>query len=157
MSAHPRLRIFSVLLTAGLLLCGTLGAIAQHQVEYAYDVAGNRLGRVAMTLRLNSQTPPSRARQLPADTIAPSVVPAGELSVRLWPNPTKGLVRLQVSGRREASVVGLRLYNASGVLLKESEETADITEIDLSGYPAATYLLRVTCQGETRVVKIIRE
>lgn len=94
MSAHSRLRIFSVLLTAGLLLCGTLGAIAQHQVEYAYDVAGNRLGRVAMTLRLNSQTPPSRARQLPADTIAPSVVPAGELSVRLWPNPTKGLVRL---------------------------------------------------------------
>ena len=91
------------------------------------------------------------------DTVAPSVVPAGELSVKVWPNPTKGIIRLQVSGRREDSSVGLRLYSSSGVLLKESEETTDIIEIDLGGYSAATYLLRFSCQGETRVVKIIKE
>lgn len=145
-----------ILLTIIVLLCCTNAASAQHQVEYAYDAAGNRIGRVATTLRLAAE-PPARIRQQPVDTVPPSVVPAGELSVKVWPNPTKGLVHLQVSGRREESKVALRLYSATGVLLKESEETADIIEIDLSGLSAATYLLRFSCQGETKVVKIIKE
>jgi len=148
-------RYIHVLLTA-ILLCYAATAIAQHQVEYAYDAAGNRIGRVATTLRL-AVTPPTRVSQQPVDTVPPSVVPVGELSVKIWPNPTKGIIRLQVSGRRDDSSVGLRLYSSSGVLLKESEETTDIIEMDLGGFSAATYLLRFSCQGETRVVKIIKE
>ncbi len=151
-----RFRLLPALLTTIVLLCCVNGVSAQHQVEYAYDAAGNRIGRVATTLRLAAE-PPARVRQQPVDTVAPSVVPAGELSVKVWPNPTKGIIRLQVSGRREDSSVGLRLYSSSGVLLKESEQTTDIIEIDLSGLSAATYLLRFSCQGETRVVKIIKE
>ena len=151
-----RFRLLPALLTIIVLLCCVNAVSAQHQVEYAYDAAGNRIGRVATTLRL-AVTPPTRVRQQPVDTVAPSVVPAGELSVKVWPNPTKGIIRLQVSGRREDSSVGLRLYSSSGVLLKESEQTTDIIEIDLSGLSAATYLLRFSCQGETRVVKIIKE
>ena len=147
---------FVCLLGMSLMLCFTVNASAQHQVEYAYDAAGNRIGRVVTTLRL-AVTPPTRVSQQQVDTVPPSVVPAGELSVKIWPNPTKGIIRLQVSGRRDDSPFGLRLYSSSGILLKESEETADIIEIDLSGYSAATYLLRFSCQGETKVVKIIKE
>lgn len=93
-------RHIPVLLTIGFILFFAVGVSAQHQVEYAYDAAGNRIGRVATTLRLAAE-PPARVRQQPVDTVAPSVVPAGELSVKVWPNPTKGLVRLQMSGRRE--------------------------------------------------------
>ena len=60
------------------MLCFTVNASAQHQVEYAYDAAGNRIGRVSTTLRL-AVTPPARVSQQPVDTVPPSVVPAGEL------------------------------------------------------------------------------
>lgn len=72
-----------------------------------------------------------------------------ELPVTLGPNPTDGLLNITMneSGISDDSV--LEVHSLQGQLLLKKAITANNTSVDLSTYPAGTYLVRIiTAEGQ---------
>lgn len=70
---------------------------------------------------------------------------------RVHPNPSAGLVYLDT----EHSLDQLQLWSAQGQHLQTL--SGDVREIDLSGYPAGVYFLRLhTREGVVEVVRVVR-
>ncbi|GHT53758.1 hypothetical protein FACS189451_10990 [Bacteroidia bacterium] len=76
-----------------------------------------------------------------------------------YPNPVHNLLEVQLSFR-ESSPVQLSLYSLSGKELYRSEgesTTGYHSTIDMSAYPAGTYLLRVLAGEASKTEKIIKQ
>ncbi|MFM2138810.1 MAG: hypothetical protein RJA57_1117, partial [Bacteroidota bacterium] len=80
------------------------------------------------------------------------------VTIVLSPNPTPGMLRLQVQGRR-ASAFEYDLFTIDGMQILHGALTGPVTNIDLSRYAGGTYWLRVVDKttGQLRSYKIVRQ
>ena len=73
-----------------------------------------------------------------------------DFQLRVYPNPTKGLIVLESS----ATVGTAEIYNTLGQMLLAKEITKETTLFDLSFYPAGVYFLSVSMNDYKATVKI---
>lgn len=124
---------------------------------YDYDNAGNRILRTTLTLR---QTVATEADTSFANVSNTKQEPyyeeiVGENNVKVYPNPTKGMVTLQFDKPVKTGLY--RLSDLSGKLLLDGAITTSIFTLDLSRYENGVYLLTLTLDGETDTWKIIKQ
>ena len=141
------------------LLFVTMACIAQGSLPrtYDYDNAGNRILRTTLTLR---QTVATEADTSFADVSNSKQGPyyeeiVGGNNVKVYPNPTKGLVTLQFDKPVETGFY--RLSDLSGKLLLDGAIMTSISTLDLSRYENGVYLLTLTLDGQTDTWKIIKQ
>lgn len=126
-----------------ILIC-TGGIHAQQTVyDYSYDAAGNRIRRRVVVL----------ARDIPGMTEAEQSGQAAldDGNVRLYPNPTRGEVVIELADGSE--LVKYVLTDASGRGIGTGNEPASSLRLDLSGHPDGIYLLELVFQKEDRKEK----
>ena len=77
------------------------------------------------------------------------------ISLTVSPNPTMGV--LQITSNKP--LTNITVTDVQGRVLSLSCETgSDITTINLNPYPAGIYLVKaVTCNGETRLAKVVKK
>ena len=124
---------------------------------YDYDNAGNRILRTTVRLR---QAVAAEADTIFADVSNSKQEPyyeeiVGENNVKIYPNPTKGMVTLQLGKPVKAGLY--RLSDLSGKLLSDGTITNPIVTLDLSRYENGVYLLTLTLDGQTDTWKIIKQ
>ena len=73
--------------------------------------------------------------------------------IRVFPNPTHGIIRLQ--GVLAAGVETITLLTVSGRIIRQLQPNADIVTFDLTDQPAGIYMIRMTDQEGRQVVKRI--
>jgi hypothetical protein len=73
----------------------------------------------------------------------------GENGVRIYPNPTDGIVTVEADG-----VSTIEVFDMMGVrvLLREKSNKVDMTNL-----PAGTYTMRITLDYGTVIRKVVRE
>lgn len=76
--------------------------------------------------------------------------------VRIFPNPTSGVVRLDY-GSLSFRKVELTLYNAIGQRLLQQSGDKAISTLDLSDRPAGVYYLHLVLDGQRMTHRIIRK
>lgn len=142
-----------------LLLFVTLSCLAQGNLPrtYEYDNAGNRILRTTVRLR---QAVAAETDTSFADVSNSKQEPyyeeiVGENNVKVYPNPTKGMVTLQFDKPVKTGLY--RLSDLSGKLLSDGTITNPIVTLDLSRYENGVYLLTLTLDGETDTWKIIKQ
>ena len=64
-----------------------------------------------------------------------------ESSLKLYPNPTNGLVSIELEGLQKVMV-----YNALGQILLSKETSGDMLQLDLSGFENGLYWVKVMAQ-----------
>ncbi len=74
-------------------------------------------------------------------------------NITLYPNPTRGTVRIQHSASRIQSVA---LYDVSGRMLDKVNVNGHTTVIDLSRHPSGTYFLRITTENGVATDKVVK-
>lgn len=128
---------------------------------YEYDAAGNRVLR--KVLELKSFETDSNDNIL-ADNISytQESIPKrevvfedqiGDVSIRVYPNPTQGELTLQCN----ASVSGTyEILSQSGQLLQNGRIVSNISRIDFSSLPSGVYLLRLNMKDKSETWKIIK-
>ncbi|HMQ48964.1 MAG TPA: T9SS type A sorting domain-containing protein [Saprospiraceae bacterium] len=81
-----------------------------------------------------------------------------EGNIRLFPNPARGMVYLQLEGSA-SNAHTIRMQNALGQLLWSSPvlASAALVPIPLSGLPDGTYFLFITAENWQKVVKLMVE
>jgi len=77
-------------------------------------------------------------------------------SVKLYPNPTGDVINIYSAG---SEILTANLSDVSGkVILEGVEFTSSVKTLDLSGYSAGVYLLRIANkEGNSMVVKVVKE
>ena len=76
-----------------------------------------------------------------------------EKNVRVFPNPTNGIVRIQTEGQ---PVLEVQIFDLFGKMLFQQSMGEDVFSVDLSGYATGTYLLRFTTREGVETVKVVR-
>lgn len=147
-----RIIVFGLFLAA----CGTLwGQSTVWGVSYQYDAAGNRIyrGMTTITLAGTKAAKIDTAKQIP-----PVEEGLGDRTVKIYPNPTKGMLKVEITGGAEEDRYGVGLYDQNGALLKKEELTGNGSlSVDLSGKAPGRYFLLLEYGNERKSYKIIKQ
>lgn len=128
---------------------------------YEYDESGNRILRKILELKsLETDT----NDYILADDISYTQENTpkreevfeeqiGNVSIRVFPNPTQGALTLQC----DASVSGTyEVLSQSGQLLQNGRIVSNTSHIDFSPLPSGAYLLRLNMKDKSETWKIIK-
>lgn len=118
-------------------------ALFADTVSYSYDQAGNRIKREIVL---------SQFRMSPSESYTDML---SDKEVRIYPNPTKGILKVEIDDYEETAGYSLYLYSTSGKLLL-SPEVSSCTYLDLSGYANGIYILTLELDGSAKTWKIVK-
>ncbi|MEI7628950.1 MAG: T9SS type A sorting domain-containing protein [Bacteroidota bacterium] len=120
------------------------------KVEFGYDNDGN------MTSRKVAVIPRSILRTIVQhhDSIVDVI---SEQKVVFYPNPTKGVFRIHITPLDGKVSNHFELYALSGTLLITRDIVGELTEVNITDYTTATYLLNVHLGGKVSRWKVIKE
>jgi len=147
-----RLIFFSFIL---LFLCNLTGsAQGNYSFSFTYDASGNRLTRTRTIILLKSakienQDSLSNHPKSFEDLI-------GNRPIKIYPNPTKGLLKVEIPVADEVSAK-LKIYSSQGSVIKDIPVTGTFTEIDLSNQSPGIFILRIYIGELSSEWKIIKE
>jgi YD repeat-containing protein len=143
--------IIAVIINTTLVHCQT--------ITYSYDDNGNRVSRTLVTEQLKSAVinfPVNKADELaPAEDQKEKLI-EGETKIRIYPNPTRGIVKVEILNLPEDANSKLMLYNLSGVLLLDENNLNQFSELDISRFKDGIYILRIVINGIITNWKIIK-
>lgn len=136
-----------------LLLFLSISLTVQAQrVTFAYDIAGNRIARtIVMQSRAN-------ALDIPQEEFSPFIEQAENRVITIFPNPTRGMLIVEISGGESNERFRAILYSQQGALMQEAEAfTGNSLNMDLSAYPPGIYILLIRIGNQTKEYKIIKQ
>lgn len=138
--------LLSVVLSmwAGLDICA-------QRIKYTYDNAGNRLTRQKEIV--------VQTRGALSDEEEPSVYEEelSETKVTIYPNPTRGMLKIDISGVEKFENARISLYDLTGKLLQQWAGISQSNAIDLSERTPGMYIMQVAYNGKISSWKIIKE
>ncbi len=126
---------------------------AQTSFHYHYDTNGNRTGR-----HLNGQK--SAYVNFPAqeNDIKPlEKLSEFESSIKIYPNPTRGIIKISIENFKDPIKGELSIYNLNGTTLKQFRLNGPLTEIDVNDLPDGIFVIRLLMNGNSLDYKIIKQ
>jgi len=139
-------------LPLSIFLLLSLNVHATSTISYTYDAAGNRTSR---TYTVQAAVPMLKSKATPAPIEEEKV---GERTIRIYPNPTKGALGVEILGGKDNETIRIRLYNMKGSQLQNLPVySGGINTINMFDCPAGMYVLRLVSEKETIEYKIIKE
>lgn len=126
---------------------------AQTTFEFRYDASGNRLTRTVILLKSATINPDSLEAK---KSIIPLDDQIGLQEMRIYPNPTKGLLKIELPGLADQMAI-IRVYDSGGKQILQKIALSSANEIDLSSQPAGVYIMMIRIGQENKEWKIIKE
>lgn len=144
-----------------LMVGGAANCMAQ--ATYSYDAAGNRISAkvvVISTTKLLSR--PQNHDSLDDDIVLqeyeiPIEDVVAEASIKIYPNPTKGMLRVDIGNADFTKQCQIDVYDGVGRMVAEETNLSESNMIDLSDKPSGTYIMHITLGNETTTWQIIKE
>ncbi len=118
--------------------------------NYTYDAAGNRIHRQMVPLKSPENTTDSTE-------IMPAVEQAGVIAIRVFPNPTAGALRVEITNMPENTRGSLVVWNLQGQELLRIQPLSVSMTADLSRHPAGNYILQIVIGAEKREWEIVKQ
>jgi photosystem II stability/assembly factor-like uncharacterized protein len=81
-------------------------------------------------------------------------LPERKLSIHLWPNPTQGLISMNLQDAPDEEAVA-QVFDLRGRLVL-TQTFRQTVQIDLSGYPSGQYLVKVVCAGIHETARVVK-
>lgn len=123
-----------------------------YKTEFTYDNAGNRVSRKVIVLN-NVQ---SRAADPEPDS--PLQDELSKRKITIHPNPTRGMLTVELSGGQQEDMHKVQVYTSGGQLIISEAITGNGSlGADLSAYLPGIYLLLVSTGKEQAQYKIIKQ
>lgn len=142
-----------------LLVAGVLTSVvcqAQTTYEFTYDDNGNRETRTIKEVSLKSAILHPDSLQARQD-IKPLDDQIGLQKTRIYPNPTKGLLRIDLPELNEQEAI-IRLHDSNGKLIIQQAAVELNNELNLTAYPPGIYIMIIQIgQNDRKEWKIIKQ
>lgn len=124
------------------------------KATYTYDANGNRtLAKVIYLSSSPSNAAPNEIKEINLDS-------NNGLSVKIFPNPTKGNLNIQILGGDadfySNSKNCIKVWNIQGTLLINKSPLGESNQVDLTSFNNGTFILNITINGKTTNYKILK-
>ncbi|MDL2222956.1 T9SS type A sorting domain-containing protein [Bacteroidales bacterium OttesenSCG-928-M11] len=139
-----------------LLLLVSWSLFAQDSITFEYNPAGGRIARKVIKMTTlapvqeeeDLQETPTEIEEIFNDQLA-------EAEIRIYPNPTKGLLFVTIDNIPANSRAQIVLFSLSGrqLLIKEAMSS---NEIDITNQPNGVYIMRIIIGDQLTEWKIIK-
>lgn len=118
---------------------------------YEYDKRGN------ITRKYVTATPYRVSFEVNPDSISnPHLLEENELLIRIHPNPTKGLLKIDIENFNYGDHVEMSLYNVEGQTLLKSTIVDSHIDLDISDYIDGIYILVLVRNGKQSSWRIVK-
>lgn len=134
---------------AALLIAAMPCLMFAQTIRYDYDGAGNRLTRV-IVMSPNRIAKSASIDEFLSDSLS-------ERNIRIYPNPTQGLLRIRIDQLSEEDICSIRLFSLSGQQILVMPLQTTETELNISDQSNGVYILQILLNGEASSWKIIKE
>lgn len=142
--------LFSFLL---LFLCVSYSSAQTQTLRFEYDVAGNRISMYKVVTL--SQV--KKNGTVDSLKLKPQIETINEREVSIYPNPTKGVLRVEIKGKLPEKPIKYILADLSGKIIASIQSEDMEHNFDMTNYVPAIYLLRIIIDEKSSVWKIIKE
>lgn len=150
-----------------LFLCiSAFTSFSQNTIRYHYDGAGNRIMRMIIfsdsQLKSDNQFEDYMAKFTDESSYTDSEEyfedTVNEQDIKLFPNPTRGNLTVQIPQIKDNSLMYLQLFDNTGRLLEQYTDISEYTHIDMYSYPHGVYILKIIgLHNDSRTWKIIKQ
>ncbi len=152
-----KLYIMTLIILLGFGFRANAQEMGVMQREYEYDNAGNRIVRKVLILEDGSSGQKSMKNQSDSHQDDFFTDKAGDISLKIFPNPTTSSVTLEIDNLTETIAGNLEIYNFAGTRIDTREISSHTTKIDLSRYTSGTYLITVRINDKNTYWKIVKQ
>lgn len=125
---------------------------AQTLFEFTYNESGHRELREVIQLKSAVAT---QDTLISKQTKMPLSREIGLQELWIYPNPTKGIVRIEFP--LVDSEAFIRVYDANGKAIIQKAVKEPSSEINLSGEPSGIYILSIRIGSDKKEWKVIKE
>ena len=120
-----------------------------YKIVYEYDYAGNRIARTV--IQMNSKSKMLNNEATPVQEL-------DNCKITIFPNPTKGVLTIAITGGLDDCYYHLLLYTSSGQKLLEEDHLGNLNSpMNLSDYPNGIYILVLRSKQRELQYKIIKQ
>ena len=134
---------------AALLIAAMPCLMFAQTIRYDYDGAGNRLTRYSV-MSPNRVAKSTSIDEFLSDSLS-------KRNIRIYPNPTQGLLRIRIDQLSEEDICSIRLFSLSGQQILVMPLQTTETELNISDQSNGIYILQILLNGEASSWKIIKE
>jgi len=140
------------------LLSGSY-SFGQQQIVFSYDQAGNRVKREILmkkSAEFQDTTVVHKPHVDDFETQKPVVDNFGKMKIKIFPNPTKGQLRIVIEEYPLGSSGTLSVFTLEGKILRKQIFAESNSQIDISDLPNGIYLFCIALgdyKGEWKIVK----
>jgi hypothetical protein len=118
-----------------------------QRIEYAYDASGNRITR-------KKEIVLTKSSESPATVFTEELA---ERAIKIYPNPTEGHLKVEISDFDKCQSISLNIYNMQGQVILKRKMESSVCDLDISGRPNGLYVLQINIDGENTSWKIIKK
>ncbi|MBN2891612.1 MAG: T9SS type A sorting domain-containing protein [Bacteroidales bacterium] len=136
---------------------------AQHPIEYAYDVHGNRIGRHVVEIRLDTLDFKKDSTAVITETLYTEKKTRLEVTnvldetiISMYPNPTNDILNIDILNSN-ATERTIYIYSITGQIIEKKNETENSLKIDLSNFSQGTYIIIIQSGSYKYQQKIIKQ
>lgn len=148
------MRTQKLLMVLFVIFTGFSASTVKAQVVFGYDAAGNQIFRERV-IDMSANNYAINEKRL-SETKYEDILKG--MKITIYPNPTKGIVRIDISGMQIPENASIRIYNLQGVMLSQVENIGESNLVDLSSQPIGIYVMRIIIEkGRVSAWKIIKE
>ena len=141
-----------------LVLC--FPSLAQN-FSFSYDDAGNRIERTLILSTKSMDHDPVVSGEANQEEVKSEEEiindPSGDISLNLYPNPTKGDVIVSIKTDKMLNNVSYRIVDLSGREVIKGPGNSDRFNIDMNDQSAGIYYLLISIDENERSWKLIKE
>ena len=124
-------------------------------VNFEYDESGNRTRRYIELKKAEENGESVKTEESTGwQSEVRDVMQGAELTI--FPNPTDGLINVNIAGVNGSNFFRLTLSTLSGTIIEERNSVDENTQLDISRLAQGMYLLTVSTPSERRVWKIVK-
>jgi hypothetical protein len=138
-----------------IVLLFTSLQIFSQTIYYGYDEAGNRRYRGPDITLKSTETNSLNQDENLKEEFEESF--DNDLKVIIYPNPTRGELKIELQGYEDNMETYLYLFSMSGSLLISKSSFGQFEVLNLSPYPNATYILKLIIGKKATEWRIIKE
>lgn len=142
-----------LIVIAWLCLALPLALIAQQEkVVFGYDAAGNRIWRESISVHKITKADSTQIHPIAPEAIENALCQ----KIAVYPNPTDGLVNIELSLPVESKCM-YTLTSVNGAVIEQGIITSTHTPLNLGHLSKGTYLLRVETSQIKEKFKIVKQ
>lgn len=124
-------------------------SIYAQSISYTYDNSGNRIKREIVFSTRNKPGHSSVENLFTDDML-------GDKNIRIYPNATKGTLKVEITGYESSDNGSILLHSMSGQMLMSENITSQETKIDISSYHDGVYILQINLNGKSISWKVLK-